>query len=1080
MLCEPAGSLGKSLIVALALAQGRTLTVPNLVDDVWSDNPPRQERAALQTLVSRVRATTAHGILQSSASGYSLGTERCDTDLGLASALAAEATTFLESDAAACERLTTRALSLWRDQPAAELGDTPLARELSARATALQADLRVIRARCRLQSGDAAGAEEDLERAAEVTPLDESIQLLRMRAADLDGRRNDAIRLFADFRAALRDELGTNPGRDIVRYHTQLLRDDNSDVILDRRAEPPRPSLLAVRRIGLRSAPNALVGRDHDIEDVEKLLAGSRLISILGPGGIGKTRLAQEIAHRATKGSSSVIFVELASVRSDDDVALALASTLGIREVRAAGSQVADPGNGIDLRSRILGSLAESETLLIIDNAEHIVDAAAAWVSDIVASTSSVRVLVTSRSPLAIAAEKIYQLDSLPSAPPEKSAGVQGPAVALFLERARAARPGAVLPLDTVARLCDRLDGLPLAIELAAARTRSMAVDEIERRLANRFALLTGGDRTAPERHRTLLAVIEWSWNLLGSAEQSLLRRLCRFPDGFSAAAAQYVSAPEFSGVVVDSLDALIAQSLVSVSEDPVTGILRYRMLETVREFGDLELERAGEVELVREGMFTWAAWFASEQFTGLSGSRQIPTIQRITAEQDNLIAILRAAIDGRHPDVVLRVFAVLAYYWSIRSAHSEVLAFGKPVMGVLADFEPEESEIEIASAAFSIIGVTLLYPDMRTAVRALSKLKKMTHIATIADDRLRAIVELVLTLNRPERLMSLLDGFRTSGNDSLACIANLISGQIEENNGDAQAALGFASTSYELAQSLDDTWAKASAAQALAQLHSQLAHPREALVWGERAQVLLRQLQSGPDLRQLDWLIGINAIRTDEIDRGRAILESFAAEDDEALGFDFLDLRAIGRSGLADLALHEGDTESGLRLWRDAVATFGPKASSPIPWRNVIAAGSIVAHIRAGTFDHEYLDTLARELRVRLIVLSRTRPGLVDKPVLGCALLGLAAWLRWTAQDSAARKTRLAASQCVEIAVEFAALAERLNSRQDMPTLTRSRFFDEQNRELGPERLTQARKRVGSLTLTQSAERAVTLLSGW
>ena len=262
-------------------------------------------------------------------------------------------------------------------------------------------------------------------------------------------------------------------------------------------------------RIGLRSAPNALVGREYDLEAVEDLVATSRLTTILGAGGLGKTRLAQEVGNRAVH-TPAVIVVELASVRTGEDVELAFASTLGIREARAA--RPADPGAQLDLRSRILGLLSERETLLIVDNCEHIVDAAAAYVQDILDSTTAVRVLATSRAPLTIGAEHVYPLDSLKSSDGgtgTADAGEYGPAVALFVERARAARPGAVLPLDVVARLCDRLDGLPLAIELAAARTRSLSVDEIERRLGNRFTLLTGGERTAPERHRTLLAVIE-------------------------------------------------------------------------------------------------------------------------------------------------------------------------------------------------------------------------------------------------------------------------------------------------------------------------------------------------------------------------------------------------------------------------------------------------------------------------------------------------------------------------------------------------------------------------------------------
>jgi predicted ATPase len=265
-----------------------------------------------------------------------------------------------------------------------------------------------------------------------------------------------------------------------------------------------------------------------------------------------------------------------------------------------------------------------------------------------------------------------------------------------------------VLQREVVARLCDRLDGLPLAIELAAARARSLSVEEIERRLGDRFALLTGGERTAPERHRTLLAVIDWSWNLLDGSQQALLRRLSVFPDGFSAEAAEAMRAGAGAGSdqhdgtdvldgtdilhgtdILDDLDALVAQSLVTVTEDPDTGILRYRMLETVREFGDRELERAGEAALARAGMDTWAREFARSALAGMHGPALVPTFARVTAEQDNLLAVLRSALDGGRSGVAAHVYAVLAYYWSLRSAHSEVLAFGGPVMAALRGWEP-------------------------------------------------------------------------------------------------------------------------------------------------------------------------------------------------------------------------------------------------------------------------------------------------------------------------------------------------------------------------------------------------------
>ena len=231
-------------------------------------------------------------------------------------------------------------------------------------------------------------------------------------------------------------------------------------------------------------------------------------MTVLGAGGLGKTRLAQEVAGRATV--PLVVVVELASVRTDDDVVLALASTLGVREA-SSNRRIAE--GALDVRDRILARLEEGPALLVLDNCEHVIDGAARWAADLLASLPSLRIVATSRSPLTIGAEQVFPLEPLAS-------DAAGPAVELFVERATAARPGVDLPLEVIARLCTRLDGLPLAIELAAARVRSMTVEQIESRLENRFALLAGGDRTAPERQRTLRAVIDWSWALLSADER--------------------------------------------------------------------------------------------------------------------------------------------------------------------------------------------------------------------------------------------------------------------------------------------------------------------------------------------------------------------------------------------------------------------------------------------------------------------------------------------------------------------------------------------------------------------------------
>ncbi|MGN6761325.1 MAG: AfsR/SARP family transcriptional regulator [Leifsonia sp.] len=1128
-LTEPAGALGKSLIVALVLARGAA-SVPSLVDDLWDDAPPRQERAALQTLVSRVRTTTADGLLESTPSGYALAVDPEQTDLGRARhALERAEAALLDGDPASAAAEATDALALWRGEPGAELGATPLADELQRTASALYDDLLLARARARRASGDPSGALIDLRPLVARRPLDETLRLEQLRALADAGRRSEALLAFAELKEALLERLGTRPGPALVALNAELLaEDDAADVA-------PHPDAPRRIRIGLRSAPNTLLGREYDLQAVEDLIATSRLTTVLGAGGLGKTRLAQEIGHRAVH-TPAVIVVELASVRTGEDVELAFASTLGIREARAA--RPVDPGARIDLRSRILGLLAERETLLIVDNCEHIVDAAAAYIQDILDSTTAVRILATSRAPLSIGAEHVYPLDSLKSTESDTEAESHteaesdtegetdsntetgphrdrtraatgspraeshyGPAVALFVDRARAARPGAVLPLDVVARLCDRLDGLPLAIELAAARTRSLSVDEIERRLGNRFALLTGGERTAPERHRTLFAVIEWSWNLLGASEQALLRRLSRFPDGFSAEAAEAVAASSTVSVL-DDLDALVTQSLVTVSEDPSTGLLRYRMLETVREFGDRELVAAGEEDEVCDGMDAWAIAFCRDALSRMHGRTQVSTFQRVTAEQDNLVAVLRSALAGVRRDTVAVVFAALSYYWSLRSAHSEVLAFGPTVMNVLTGHEPTAEVRDAVAAGYTVIGGTFLFIDLRTSARALSRLRRLRRTEPLADPRLDALAELALEAGRRDTGERLLSEFAASADPGRSAIGNFLTAQLQENAGELEASLASATRAWQQAGISGDAWSMASAAQSIAQSYSQLAHPAEALEWAQRAYDRMALLQADGDLRQLDWLIAMNAISVGETARARRLLERYLAAEVDRRGFDFVDYYAIGHAGMAEIALAEGDLAQSVRLYDDAIDVFAEESASSrmslSPWRTMMGAARLVARLRVhatepGLVDWAATDAAAADLRIRTLVTSRMSPPNLDRPVIGSCLAGYAAWMldprtgeqhaseahagdeHTGAEHAGAERT---SADWVENGLTMFALAGRANSRQDVPTLHRDAIAIPIAAAWGQERLDAALAAVASLTPGEAATRGLALLS--
>jgi predicted ATPase/DNA-binding SARP family transcriptional activator len=803
------GALARTFLTALVLAGGRAVTTGSLIDDLWGDAPPKGARAALQTLVSRLRRATADGLVVSTAAGYALGVAAGSTDLGAAEQVldgTAERTLDGPPDAAAdvpADAAALRAaLDRWRGEPGGDL-EGPVAAALADRATTVRRDLRRRLATVLQSDGDPEAAAALWRDEAAADPFDEAAVAGLVRALAAGGQSAEALAVFAAHRDRLSDELGADPSADLVRLNADVLRSAG-------------PAGGSVRRVGLRAAPNALIGREADLATVTRLLSQARLVTVLGAGGLGKTRLAQAAAA-TVPDACGVVVVELAPLTTGEDVVPAIGALLGIAEVRSARS-LRDAVIA-DLRTRVVRALGEEPTLLVLDNCEHILEPIAAFAADLLAELPGLRVLTTSRAPLAVSGEVVAPLAPLP-------VEADGAAVRLFTDRARAARPGAVLPVDAVRRICTRLDGSPLAIELAAARIRGMSVDEIERRLDDRFALLRGGDRSAPERHRTLLAVIEWSWRLLDDGARDLLTRLALFPDGLSVDAVEAVAAPDRVDDAFDDLAELVEQSLVQLVEQEGEPV-RYRLLETVREFGTARLEESGATVDVRAAMTRWGCRLATDHdlFT-VRTTDQVARFRVLEREADNLVTLLRWNLRTGDAVAVAPLFSALAGYWSFRGAHGEVAAIAPDVVAVLRTLPPAEdgrqdgrqdgahdgahdrardggpapedaaaraSGVRTAAVLGLVIAcATAAFSDRRTSVRARAALRRLRRAGVTGVPVVDAQAELLLTLGRRDVGEAALSRLRGDPDTGVACLAHLLSAPLTENDGELERALGF------------------------------------------------------------------------------------------------------------------------------------------------------------------------------------------------------------------------------------------------------------------------------------------------
>jgi predicted ATPase/DNA-binding SARP family transcriptional activator len=665
VFAEVPGARLRGLLIALALEAGHVVPKATLVDWIWGERPPSDAANALQRLASRLRKALPAGLIEGQPGGYRLTAAPDAVDAVRFERLLAQAR---QREGPGRVRLLREALALWRGAAMQDvaLEDSEAFNAAVTRLEGLRLTATEDRFEAEVSLGQGVEVIAELTDAATAHPLRERLVAALMRALVAAGRDSEALLIYERTREALADALGADPSPELSALHVALLRGE-----LGRREEN--------RKTNVRAELTSFVGRDDDVAAVRELITEHRLTTLVGPGGSGKTRLATETARTLTGDlPDGVWLVELAAIGAEKGegevggVAQATLAALGLRDALLGAAPSADVADGL------IAAIREREALLILDNCEHVIEAAAKFADRVLGEGRRLRILATSREPLGITGEALWQVEPLALPEGDASPGeiASSPAVRLLRDRAGAVRKdlGAdERTLATMARICRALDGVPLAIELASARLRTMSVNQLASRLDDRFRLLTSGSRTALPRHKTLRAMVDWSWELLADAERTVLRRLSVFSGGVSLEAAERVCAG--GGVepeeVLELLTSLAEKSLLLAEDD---GAPRYRMLGTIKEYAGQRLAEAGESDLARQAHLGYFTELTETAEPHLRRAEQLAWLAMLEAEHDNIGAAMRGALAAGEAQPAMRLAAAAGWYWWLGGHRAEGL----------------------------------------------------------------------------------------------------------------------------------------------------------------------------------------------------------------------------------------------------------------------------------------------------------------------------------------------------------------------------------------------------------------------
>jgi predicted ATPase/DNA-binding SARP family transcriptional activator len=825
------GAKVRALLADLLVHAGEPVSADRLVEDLWNGDAPPKASGALHSKVSQLRRALEQAepggreLVASTPAGYVLRVDADAIDAGRFAAIVADARARVEPAARAAG--LSDALALWRGPALADHADEPfalpLARRLEEQRVAALEDL----VDARLALGEHASLVGELDEFVGRHPRRERLRAAHMRALYRAGRQADALASYEQLRVRLLEDLGLAPSPELARLQRAILvQDPDLEIVFPGVGRP---------RSNLPVQLSRLIGRDAAVADVVDRLCSGRLVTLTGPGGVGKTRLALAAAERVAGGPrpdpavEGAWVVELAGWEvpeggdCPDRVAEHVAAVMGIPEVAAGrpGPPVRTAGG---VTGRLARALADCQVLLVLDNCDHVVGPVATLARALLEAAPGLRILATSRQPLGAPGERVWPVPPL-DVPDDNAAGglARSSAVQLFVERAAAGAPGFVLDgsnAAAVATICRRLDGLPLALELAAARVRGLGVHALAERLDDRFALLAVGEGWTPPRHRTLRAVIDWSWNLLTAAERATLRRVAVHADGFTLAAAEAVGSAG-PGVAADEVASLLARlvdrSLVVV--EGTSASVRYRLLETIAEYASGRLAAAAETDATRERHAYHHVELAEQANAHLRGHDQRRWLERLDTETANIRLALDWAVERGDAALALRLAGAMSWYWFLRGRHREGYRSLGAALAITGEASPASRAL--ATAWRSVLGLVLLLEDDRGAMW-----RSVLRLYDDVDDEAgcahaRWLLALVL-FNTDESPASAplaaqaLEGFRRVGDDWGTAAALNVLGWTALARSDLAESKRMGEQSLALFRRLGDRWGQVRADELL------------------------------------------------------------------------------------------------------------------------------------------------------------------------------------------------------------------------------------------------------------------------